>query len=201
MASWRGNLWKRSRRYEEWLREVLTEELEEISRREHRHFFGTLIKAQSSLDRYLKSFRGVLEGNIDRILGVRMAAADWNIEVDEPSRPDIRVGPTFQFHFDLLWFLIPMALFRGVFERRFLDLIPRPVEVNFSRLSNSWEERINPTIEDVRRQASRRIREEIDTIEGLLSRTEGQTEDIRRLIGALEERLADQPRVGKAPPG
>ncbi len=187
MADWKGNLWKRSRRYEGWLREVLTDELEEISQREHRHFFGTLLKAQSALDRYLKSFRVALEGNIERILGVRMAAAEWNIEVEEPSRPDIRVGHTFQFHFDLLWFLIPMALFCGVFERHFMEQIPHQVEVNLSRLSNSWEERINRTIEDIRKQASRYIREEIDTMEGLLSRTEGQTETIRRLMADLNE--------------
>jgi len=186
MAAWKGNLWKRSRHYEGWLREVLTEELEEISQREHRHFFGTLLKAQSTLDRYLTSFRALLEGNIERILGVRMTSTDWNIEVDEPSRPDIQVGHTFQFHFDLLWFLFPMALFRGVFERHFLAQIPHQVEVNFSRLSNSWEERINRTIEDMRKQASRYIREEIDTIEGVLSRTEGQTETIRDLIDTID---------------
>jgi GTP-binding protein EngB required for normal cell division len=186
MAAWKGNLWKLSRRYEEWLREVLTDELEEISQREHRHFFGPLLKVQSALGRYLKSFRAVLEGNIERILGVRMAAAEWNIEVEEPSRPDIRVGHTFQFHFDLLWFLIPMALFRDVFERHFLAQIPHQAEVNLSRLSNSWEERINRAIEDMRKQASRYIREEIDTIEGLLSRTEGQTETIRGWIAALD---------------
>ena len=187
MASWKGNLWKLSRRYEDWIREVMTEELEEISQREHRHFFGTLMKAQSTLDRYLQSFRAVLEGNIERVLGVRMAGADWSVEVEEPSRPDIQIGQIFQFHFDLLWFLIPMALFRGVFERHFVDQIPHQVEVNFSRLSNSWEERINRTIEDMRKQASRYIREEIDTIEGILSRTEGQTETIRRLLSALDD--------------
>lgn len=185
MAGWHGNLWRLSRRYEEWLRDVLTEELEEISQREHRHFFGTMLKAQSSLDRYLKSFRAILEGNIERVLDVRMAAAQRNIEVDEPSRPDIQVGHTFQFHFDLIWFLIPMVLFRKFFEHHFLAQIPRQVEVNFSRLSNSWEERINRTIEDMRKQASRYIREEIDTIEGLLTRTEGQTETIRGLINAI----------------
>ncbi len=187
MAFWKGNLWKLSRRYEEWIREVMTEELEEISQREHSHFFGTLMKAHSTLDRYLQSFRVVLEGNIERVLGVKMASAAWNIDVDEPSRPDIQVGHTFQFHFDLLWFLIPMALFRGVFERHFLKQIPHQVEVNFSRLSNSWEERINRTIEEMRKQASRYIREEIDTIEGILARTEGQTETIRALISVLDE--------------
>ncbi|NPU85530.1 MAG: hypothetical protein HPY65_13720 [Syntrophaceae bacterium] len=186
MASWHGNLWKLSRRYEEWLRDVLTEELEEISQRENRNFFGTLLKTQSALDRYLKSFRAILEGNIERVLDVRMATAQWNIEVDEPSRPDIQVGHTFQFNYDLLWFLIPMVLFRRFFERHFLAQIPKQVEVNFSRLSNSWEERINRTIEDMRKQASRYIREEIETIEGLLSRTEDQTETIQGLINAID---------------
>ncbi len=59
-----------------------------------------------------------------------------------------------------------------------------PVEVNFSRLSN-LEERINRAMEDMRKQASRYIREEIDTIEGVLSRTEGQTKTIQDLMDTI----------------
>ncbi|MFA5182811.1 MAG: hypothetical protein WC405_15945 [Syntrophales bacterium] len=54
MPQWRGNLWKLTRRYEGWLRENPIVELDEISAKEHKHFFGTLMKAHAGLDRYLE---------------------------------------------------------------------------------------------------------------------------------------------------
>ncbi|HPC32584.1 MAG TPA: hypothetical protein PK175_05035, partial [Syntrophales bacterium] len=112
MPQWQGNLWKLTRRFEDWLRENLVVELDGISAREHKHFFGTLTKAHASLDRYLESFRALLGANIERVLGIKMAPAEWKLEVTPPARPDISIGQVFLFHFDLLWFLIPMAIFR-----------------------------------------------------------------------------------------
>ncbi|HPX81196.1 MAG TPA: hypothetical protein PLB95_04825 [Syntrophales bacterium] len=70
------------------------------------------------------------------------------------ARPDISIGQVFLFHFDLLWFLIPMAVFRGHFERHFIRQLARQVYVNTSRLAAQWEERINRAIEDMRMQAA-----------------------------------------------
>jgi hypothetical protein len=161
-------------------------EIDAISVTERRHFFGTLLKAQSGLDRYLESFRALLGANVERVLGVKMAPNSWKIEVAEPARPDISIGHVFDFHFDLLWFLIPMFLFRPLFERHFLRLISRQVQVNFSRLSTQWEMRINRAIEDMRRQAAQYIRDEVATIDALLSHSEGKSDFIQQSINALE---------------
>lgn len=186
MPQWRGNLWKLTRRYEEWLRENMIVELDEISAKEHKHFFGTLMKAHAGLDRYLESFRALLGANIKRILGVKMAPAEWKLEVTPPARPDISIGQVFLFHFDLLWFLIPMAIFRGHFERHFVSQLANQVYVNTSRLAAQWEERINRAIEEMRKQAANYIHDEMTTIDALLSQTPGRTEDIRRLMADLE---------------
>jgi GTP-binding protein EngB required for normal cell division len=183
---WKGNLWNLSRHYEEWLQENLTGELDEISIHENKQFLGTLIKAHAALERYLESFRALMGSNIERILGIKMIPAAWNLDVTQPSRPDIRIGQVFQFHFDLLWFLIPMFLFRNLFERHFLKEIPYQVHINMSRLVTQWEDRINRAIEEMRKQTARYIREEIATIEALLSQSSGQSEDIRRMIDELE---------------
>lgn len=37
MSSWKGNLWKLTRRYEEWLQETLAEELDSISLTDREH--------------------------------------------------------------------------------------------------------------------------------------------------------------------
>jgi len=186
MPQWQGNLWKLTRRYEEWLRENLVVELDEISAREHKHFFGTLMKAHASLDRYLESFRALLGANIEKVLGIKMAPAEWKLEVTPPARPDISIGQVFMFHFDLLWFLIPMAIFRPYFERHFVHQLAQQVYINTSRLAAQWEERINRAIEDMRKQAARYIQEEMTTMDVLLSQNPGRTADIRRLTTTLE---------------
>ena len=186
MPQWQGNLWKLTRRYEEWLRENLIVELDEISAKEHKHFFGTLMKAHAALDRYLESFRALLGANIERVLGIKMAPAEWNLEVTPPARPDISIGHVFLFHFDLLWFLIPMAIFRGHFERHLINQLANQVYVNTSRLASQWEERINRAIEEMRKQAANYIRDEMATIEALLSQNPGRTEDIMRMTTELE---------------
>lgn len=190
MATWKGNLWRLTRQYEEWLEQNLYSEIDAISFRERKHFFGTLIKAQAALERYLETFRTMLGMNIERVLGVKMAPTEWKIEVNEPARPDIRVGHVFEFHFDLLWFIIPMFIFRPLFERHFLRLVYREVFVNFSRLGAQWEMSINRAIEDMRKKASRYIKEEIQTIESLLSQTRGRSGEIEEMISNLKEASA-----------
>lgn len=190
MSTWQGNLWRLTRRYEEWVADTMTEEMRRISKTEHRHFYGTLKKAHASFSRSLEAFRSLLGQNIEKVLGVKLAEADWKIEVSEPEHPDIKAVRPFDYHFDLIWFLIPMFIFRRLFEKNFLSKIPHEVEANLSRLAAQWEDRINRTIEEMRKQALKYVQDELATIEALLSGTQGQSGEIRRIIlelqGALE---------------
>ncbi len=186
MPSWRENLWKLTRHYEAWLEETLTDELTRVSKTEYRNFLGTRHKAYASISRSLEIFRTLLEGNVERVLGVKLAEADWNIEVAEPTQPDIKTSRTFDYHVDLLWFLIPMFIFRRVFERHYLSQIDGEVEVNLSRLAAQWEERINRSIEGMKKQALAYVQDELATIEALLSRPQGQTNEIREIMGELK---------------
>jgi hypothetical protein len=191
LSTWKVNLWKLTRRYEEWLADRMTEEMRQISKTEHRHFYGTLNKAHASLSRSIEAFRNLLDKNIDKVLGVRLAEADWRIEVSEPDHPDIKTVRSFDFHFDLIWFLIPMFIFRGLFEKHFISEIPREVEANLSRLAAQWEERINRAIEEMRKQAIDYVKEELSTIDALLSKTHGQTDEINENIKILQRELQD----------
>ena len=187
LPCWKGNIGKLIRRYEDWRREVLTEEIDYISKTEYKHFLGTLKKAHASLSRSLEAFRGLLNQNIEKVLGLRLAEADWNIEVAEPRQPDIKIGRTFDFHFGLIWFLIPMFIFRPLFERHYLNEVPNEVFVNLSRLAAQWEDRINKAIEGMKKQALKYVQDELATIESLLSKAHGQTEEIRRTIEELKK--------------
>ena len=189
MPSWKGNIGKLTRRYEDWLQETLAEELDHISKAEYKHFLGTLKKTHASLCRSLEAFRGLLNQNIEKVLGLRLAEADWKIEVAEPHQLDIKIGRTFDFHFGLIWFLIPMFIFRPLFVRHFLSQVPNEVFVNLSRLAAQWEDRINKAIDGMKKQALKYVQDELTTIESLLSRNQGQTEEIRWTIEELKEQL------------
>ena len=148
----------------------MTEEMRRISRKEHRHFYGTLKKAHASL-----------------------AEAEWDIKIAEPKQPDIRTFRASNYNLDLIWFLIPMFLFRRAFEKRFVEKIPPEVETNINRLAAQWEDRINAAIDGMHRQAVQYVRDETATIEALLSGARGRTGEIREMIAGLQaisERLA-----------
>jgi GTP-binding protein EngB required for normal cell division len=189
MPSWKGNLWNLTRRYEEWLQETLGEELDHISKTDHKHFLGTLKKAHSSLSRSLEAFRSLLNQNIEKVLGLRLAEAEWKIEVTEPHQPDIKSSRTFDFHFDMIWFLVPMFIFRRLFGRHYLNQVPGEVFVNLSRLAAQWENRINRAIEGMKKQALKYVQDELATVESLLSQAGGQTEELQGVMHELSDRL------------
>jgi hypothetical protein len=83
-----------------------------------------------------------------------------------------------------------MFLFRQIFERHFIKAIPKEVKINLSRLAYQWKKSVNNSIEAMHAQAINYIHDELSTIEALLSRTQGQTDDIKQLIVQVE-RLSD----------
>jgi len=193
MKTWRGNLWQLTRRYEQWVADTMTEEMRRVSKKEHRHFCGTLKKAHAGLARSLEAFRVILNGNVQKVLGVSLAEAEWDIRIAEPEQPDIRTFRASNYNLDLIWFLIPMFLFRRAFEKRFLEKIPWEVETNINRLAAQWEDRINAAIDGMQKQAVQYVRDETATIESLLSSARGRTDEIRRMIAelqAISERLS-----------
>lgn len=189
MPTWKGNLWKLTRRYETWLMEALTQEMDHISKAEYKHFFGSLKRAQSNIVRSVALFRNVLDNNVQKALGVRLNSPDWVIEVAEPSHPDVAFTKVFDFHFDLLWFFIPMFIFRRIFEKHFLKSVPRVADIHISRLAYQWEVRINKTIDDIKNQALDYVKSELSTIDALLSGVRGRTDEIRRLMGDLQDKI------------
>jgi GTP-binding protein EngB required for normal cell division len=190
MPTWKGNLWKLTRCYEEWLMETLTEEIDRVSKAEYKHFFGSLKRAQSSIVRSVALFRTVLDGNVEKVLGVKLNSPDWAMEVFEPSHPDVAFTKVFDFHLDLLWFLFPMVVFRGLFEKHFLKGIPRVAVTHISRLAYQWEIRINKAIDDMKDQALDYVRSELSTIDALLLQTTGQSDNIKAMLRDLEYSLA-----------
>ncbi|MCX8043810.1 MAG: dynamin family protein, partial [Desulfobacterota bacterium] len=187
MKTWQGNLWKFTRQYERWIAETMAAELQALSQAEHQHFFETLYKARAGIARAVGLFKNMLDQNIERVLGTKLGEAQWDISVEEPPHPDIAFAHSFDFHLDLLWFVIPMCIFRRAFERHFLHQIPWAVEVNISRLAHQWEVAVNRAIDETKNKALRYVENELSTIEALLSQTQGQTDEIAAAIKRLRE--------------
>lgn len=190
MPSWRGNLWKLTRTYEAWSTVQITEAMQQLSHNENQHFYGTLKKSHAALSHAVDTFRLLLSDNIEHVLGIRLAENEWKIEVVEPDLPDIKILYAFDIHWDLLWFLIPMVIFRGIFVRHFMNEIPRAVTINISRLAAQWEERINRAIDAMRKQALEHIKEELDTIDALLNQEQGRSDEIKDIITELDKHLS-----------
>lgn len=192
LSGLKANLWKLSRAYEQWLDEALAREMKEISLREGPLFCVPLEKAQETLARAVQGFRDRLAANIFQALGTRLTAEPFDIELRKPAAPDIRISNLFMFNTDLLWFIIPMSVFRPWADRHFLKRIPDEVAKNLSRVASQWTERINAAIQTIQREAEKSIREQISTVESLLSRTQSEVEEIRSAIAEIEAMGSNQ---------
>jgi len=186
LSGLKGNLWKLSRAYEQWLEESLRREMTAISSREGDLFCVPLERARATLARAVQGFRDRLAGNIERVLGVHFSAGQFDIEVAKPRVPSISKDSLFMFQTDLLWFVIPMRIFRPLVVKHFLGRISWEVTKNQSRLASQWTEAINAAILKMQRDAERSVRDQISTVESLLSRTQSETEEIRTAIAEVE---------------
>ena len=189
MPSWKGDLWRFTRQYEQWIAATMATELQEISRAEHTHFFETLHKARAGIARSVSLFKNLLDNNIVKVLGIQLRKEDWKIEVSEPAHPDVAFARSFDFHLDMLWFIMPMFIFRKAFERHFLQQIPWAVEVNLSRLAHQWEVDVNKAIDEMKNQALVYVRDELETVERLLSQSQGGSEELLKTLHKLHELL------------
>lgn len=184
---WTGNLAKITGAFREWLHEALAEELAEVSYYGETHLAGFIVTAQSSFQRSVRAFQGRLAKEIERALGISFTGARFHAEIEEPARPDIRVGKTFDTQIDLLWFLIPMSVFRLLAFRHFRKQIVWEVEKNLSRLASQWADAVNRSIGGLARQSLEFMRNEATTIRGLVENAEDRRDDIGKALAELDD--------------
>jgi GTP-binding protein EngB required for normal cell division len=184
--AWRGNLARTAHRFQEWLRESLEKELLELSGRGEEYLSGYLLKAQTSLHRTVRAFQDRVAKEIEQALGLAFEGASFHGAIDEPTRPNIRVGKIFAISIDLLWFLIPMGAVRSLVFRHFRNRITWEAEKNLSRLASQWADAVNASIDDLARQAMAFVTEELSTIERLVAGAEDRGPDIRVALESLK---------------
>lgn len=182
---WRGNLAATTRRFRDWLREALEEDLSDLSGRGEEYLSGYLLQGQASLHRTVRAFRDRIARQLEEALGIVFEGASFHAAIAEPTRPNIRVGRMFDISIDLLWFLIPMGLVRPLVFRHFRRRIAWEAEKNLSRLASQWAEAVNASIDDLARQATAFVAGELATIEGLVAAAVDRGPDIREALETL----------------
>jgi len=183
---WKGNLAKVTAAFRDWLLDALEEELAGVSYYGESHLAGYLIESQSCLQRAVRAFKDRLSKEIESALGISFSGAQFQAEIEEPARPDVRVGKTFDTQIDLLWFLIPMKIFRPLAFRSFRKQIAWEVEKNLSRLASQWADAVNRSIGGLSRQAMEFMRDELATIKNLVESAEDRRGEIRAALDELE---------------
>jgi GTP-binding protein EngB required for normal cell division len=187
LPGWRGNLAATSRAFEGWLAERMALEMGNVSLQGEGHLAGFLFKAQGSVSRSVRAFQDRLAGEIERALGIRPAGAVFEAQVEEPSHPDVRLSPTFDTHFELLWFLIPMRVFRPLVHRHFLHRIPWEAEKNLSRVAAQWADAVAEAIDRIAADGARFLELELATIEALAGGPGESVARVEEIRGALAE--------------
>jgi hypothetical protein len=148
-----------------------------------------LFKAQASVERSVRAFVDRLAREIERALGIRFEGARFDPQVEEPAHPDVCLSPTFDTHFELLWFLIPMPVFRPLVRWHFLRRIPWEVEKNLSRVAGQWADALGASIDVLYRDATAFLEREVGTIAALVGEAEAgnRGEEIRAAFAELSD--------------
>ena len=187
MTRWEGHLGRVTREFEGWLAETMMEEMGAVSLHGEGHLAGFLFRARESVERSVRAFVDRLAMAIERALGIRFEGARFDPQVEEPAHPDVRLSPTFDTHFELLWFLIPMRVFRPLVRRHFLRRIPWEVEKNLSRVAGQWADAVGASIDGLFRDATAFLEREMATIAGLVGGADAgaRLEEIRAVLAEL----------------
>jgi len=174
--------------FEDWLGNALRDELTALSIRERTSFLAPLHKVRKQAFRALQQFRDRLSDRTMRAFGVPLRTTETEINVVEPSTPDIRVGRVFDRNWELLSPLLPVWMIKAAVHRHFSRAIAYLVYQNLSRLSTQWEESINGALGGVEKEARRRLDELIGTVEHLVeSSSNEQAPQLRADLERLEK--------------
>jgi hypothetical protein len=96
------------------------------------------------------------------------------------------VGKTFDSQIELLWFLIPMTVFRPVAFRSFRKQIAWEVEKNLSRLASQWADAVNRSIRGLASQSLGFMGDELATIRTLVENAQDRREEIGKALTELD---------------
>lgn len=185
--TWKGNLAKTSDAFQAWAQSSMTCELAAVSPRGAEFVAPFLDEGEAQLGRIVRAFQDRLSDSIEGALGVRFSGTTFEAAVTPPRSPDIRIDKTFDIPLDMVWFLVPMVVFRPLVYRRLRSQLPWEVEKNLTRLAWQWTEAVAVSIEGMSRQAGDFMKQEIEAVSRLASGSEDQVARVERALAELDE--------------
>jgi len=185
--SWQGNLFKVSRKFEQWLENKLKEELFKSGEKSILQLDDYVRSIQNHFHLFASSFAERLNRNVEKVLGIKLNNIELQTEVEKIKQPDISVSYSFDIHIDLLWFLFPMFIFKGMFKKFFQKKIPYEVEKNLNRLTSDIAENISKVIERNRQIVSKYIYNELLTIENVVKSQKNESAKYEKAIEEISK--------------
>ena len=183
---WRGNLAKTSAAYSHWVAEALAHELGAVSPRGEEYLAEVVTQAGAGMLRVVRAFQDRLSLNIERALQISFGGARFEVAPLELGHPDVRVDRAFDVPLDLMWFLVPMPVFRGLIYRRLRGQLAWEVEKNLSRLAVDWADAVATMVADLAEQARSFIAEEIATLDELIAHSPDERPRVEETLRELQ---------------
>jgi GTP-binding protein EngB required for normal cell division len=163
-GDWQGSFAKMLAQFEYWLAENLQRELSRVSLEERRAFLEPLQTIRRQLKQQLQNVREKFSEKFFYLTGVALVTAQVEIVIAPPTSPDISIGKIFDRNWELLSFVIPMWIARGMMRKRFVRKIESETYKNLSRLTSQWEEALASSMRAAGIEAERQLDEYVATI-------------------------------------
>ncbi len=190
--AWSKSLWVVTERFEDWMCARLATEMAELSRKHRSEFIAPGRRVGRQLSQSLQDFRNRLSDRMLETLGVPLRTTEMELHTEDPKSPDVRVGKIFDHNWELLSWLIPMALVKGAVLKHYHGKVEDLVFTNLSRLTSQWETIVNTSLFALEKEAIRRLDGLISTIEKLIASAGQEAPQIRedlQTVGRLRHRL------------
>ena len=185
--SWTRSLLMATERFDDWLQERVTEEMSALSKKHRGEFVEPLQRVGRQLSQSLQDFRNRLSERTLETLGVPLRTTEMDLNAEDPRSPDVRVGKIFDRNWELLSFLVPMTIFRGLVGRHFERKVGDVIFMNLSRLASQWEKIVNGALLKLEKDAMRRLDSLVATIQKLIASAGQEAPRIRQDLERLQE--------------
>lgn len=188
-ANWNFAVPKLIHTFRHWLHEILTKQLQTLSRRERAAMCRPVVQIDEHLGRLLQGFQNGLAAEVRALLGIELSVRSFESEIEPPSAPPVSVGPVFDTPLDLLGYLLPVPIFGPLVKRRMRRSLRLEVEKNLSRLASEWSRRIAQTIHRIASEAEHFADEQLALLERALEQRPNEATQLQGDIAEVE-RLA-----------
>ncbi len=184
---WTSSLSTATEQFDDWLRASLAVEMAGLSKRHRDEFIAPVRRVSRQLSQALQDFRNRLSERVLETLGVPLRTTEMELPAEDPRSPDIRIGRIFDRNWELLSWVIPMPLIRGMLLKHFHRKVEDLVYINLSRLATQWNEIVGAALQSLEKEVLRRLDGLIGTIEKLTTSAGRQAPQIRADLAAIEE--------------